>query len=81
MWRVMKSRSRSRPLSSSSSCHLSDAIWWRKMIPPYACYQTPLKGFSSSLRACRGHDLPLGVISQHHFELLDSNEASGSDTN
>jgi hypothetical protein len=28
-----------------------------------------------------GHDLPLGVISRHHFELLDSNEAPGSDTN
>jgi hypothetical protein len=24
-----------------------------------------------------GYDLPLGVISQHHFEWLDSNEASG----
>jgi hypothetical protein len=28
-----------------------------------------------------GHDLPLGVISRHHFEWLDSNEAPGSDTN
>jgi hypothetical protein len=25
--------------------------------------------------------LLLGVISRHHFELLDSNEAPGSDTN
>jgi hypothetical protein len=37
------------------------------------------------LRVCglvaAGHDLPLGVISQHHFEWLDSNEALGSDTN
>jgi hypothetical protein len=28
-----------------------------------------------------GHDLPLGVISRHYFEWLDSNEAPGSDTN
>jgi hypothetical protein len=31
-----------------------------------------------SPRACglvAGHDLPLGVISRHHFELLNSNEA------
>jgi hypothetical protein len=32
----------------------------------------------SSPRACglvtAGHDLPLGVISRHHFEWLDSNE-------
>jgi hypothetical protein len=32
-----------------------------------------------SPRACglvaTGHDLPLGVISRHHFEWLDSNEA------
>jgi hypothetical protein len=38
----------------------------------------------SSFRACRlvaaGHDLLLSVISRHHFEWLDSNEASGSDT-
>jgi hypothetical protein len=38
-----------------------------------------------SPRACGlvvvGHDLPLGVISLHHFEWLDSNEALGSDTN
>jgi hypothetical protein len=27
------------------------------------------------------HDLPLGVISQHHFELLDSNEVPSFDTN
>jgi hypothetical protein len=53
-WRVTKSRSRSRPpsLSSSSSCHPSDASWWRKRIPPYACGRTPLRGFSPSLRAC-----------------------------
>jgi hypothetical protein len=25
--------------------------------------------------------LPLGGSSQHHFELLDSNEVPGSDTN
>jgi hypothetical protein len=25
--------------------------------------------------------ISLGVISRHHFELLDSNEAPGSDTN
>jgi hypothetical protein len=40
--------------------------------------------FVGSPRTCRlvaGHDLPLGVISRHHFELLDSNEAPGSDTN
>jgi hypothetical protein len=39
----------------------------------------------SSSRACglvtARHDLPLGVISRHHFEWLDSNEVSGSDTN
>jgi hypothetical protein len=38
----------------------------------------------SSPRACglvAGHDLPLGVFSRYHFELLDSNEAPGSDTN
>jgi hypothetical protein len=38
-----------------------------------------------SSRACglvaAGHDLPLGVISRHHFEWLDSNEVPGSDTN
>jgi hypothetical protein len=28
-----------------------------------------------------GHNLPLGMISRHHFELLDSNEATGSDNN
>jgi hypothetical protein len=27
-----------------------------------------------------GDHLPLGVFSQHDFELLDSNEAPGSDT-
>jgi hypothetical protein len=27
------------------------------------------------------HYLPLGVFSQHHFELLDSNEAPDFDTN
>jgi hypothetical protein len=27
-----------------------------------------------------GHDLPLGMISRHHFEWLDSNEVLGSDT-
>jgi hypothetical protein len=35
-------------------------------------------------RACSlfvGYNLPLGMISRHHFELLDSNEAPGSDTN
>jgi hypothetical protein len=26
-------------------------------------------------------ELALGVISRHHFELLDSNEAPGFDTN
>jgi hypothetical protein len=31
--------------------------------------------------AATGHDLPLGVISRHHFEWLDSNEAPGFDTN
>jgi hypothetical protein len=38
-----------------------------------------------SSRACgfvtAGHDLPLGVISRHHFEWLDSNEVPASDTN
>jgi hypothetical protein len=28
-----------------------------------------------------GHHLLLGMISQHHFEPLGSNEAPGSDTN
>jgi hypothetical protein len=28
-----------------------------------------------------GDHLPIGVFSRHHFELLDSNEALGSDTN
>jgi hypothetical protein len=53
MWRVTKSRSRSRPpSSSSSSCHPSDASCWRKRIPPYACGRTPLRGFSPSLWPC-----------------------------
>jgi hypothetical protein len=54
MWRATKSRSRSRPpSSSSSSCHPSDASCWRKRIPSYACGRTLSKEFSSSLRACR----------------------------
>jgi hypothetical protein len=32
-------------------------------------------------RACGGFHLPLGGSSRHHFELLDSNEVPGSDTN
>jgi hypothetical protein len=28
-----------------------------------------------------GFHLPLGVISRHQFELLDSNKVPGSDTN
>jgi hypothetical protein len=39
----------------------------------------------SSSRTCglvaAGHDLPLGVISRHHFEWLNSNEVPGFDTN
>jgi hypothetical protein len=41
-------------------------------------------GVTSLPKACRlvaSFDLPLGVTSLHHFELLDSNEAPGSDTN
>jgi hypothetical protein len=34
-----------------------------------------------SKTGCDSHDVPLGVFSRHHFELLDSNEALGSDTN
>jgi hypothetical protein len=41
-------------------------------------------GCDSSSRAyglVAGHDLPLGMFSRHHFELSDSNEAPGFDTN
>jgi hypothetical protein len=41
----------------------------------------PRKGSSRARGLVAGHDLPLGVISRHHFKLLDSNEVSGSDTN
>jgi hypothetical protein len=60
MWKVMKSRSHSRPPSSFyfSSCHPSYVTWWRKQIPRCACHRPPLTGsvhrsFFPSLRAFR----------------------------
>jgi hypothetical protein len=41
----------------------------------------PSKGSPRACELVASHDLLLGVISRHHFELLDSNEAPGSDTN
>jgi hypothetical protein len=41
----------------------------------------PSKGSPRACGLVAGHDLHLGVISQHYFELLDSNEAPGSNTN
>jgi hypothetical protein len=41
----------------------------------------PRKGSPRACGLVAGHDLPLGMISRHHFELLDSNEAPGSDIN
>jgi hypothetical protein len=81
-WRVTKCRSHSRlPSSSSSSCHPSDTSCWRKRIPPYVVVGLPSKGYPRACGLVTGHDLSLGVIFRHHFELLDSNEAPGSDTN
>jgi hypothetical protein len=79
----MKSRSRSRPPSSSSFsfCH-SDATCVKGflLLPLVA----GLSRWSLPV-ACNelvaGHHLLLGVISQHHFERLGSNEAPGSNTN
>jgi hypothetical protein len=39
------------------------------------------RSFFLSFRLFTGDHLPLGVFSRHHFQLLDSNEAPGFDTN
>jgi hypothetical protein len=72
MWKVMKSRSRSRPPSSFSfaSCHPSLVTWWRKRIPLCICRRTPLIESSRAYGFVTSDDLPLGVISRHHFEFV-----------
>jgi hypothetical protein len=79
---VTKNRSHSRPLYSSSfSCRHSDTFWYVKgilhLVAGLPRWSLPV--------ACRlvtaGHDLLLGVFFRHHFEWLNSNEVSGSDTN
>jgi hypothetical protein len=73
---VTKSRSRSRPLSSSSfSCHLFVGLDGGRGFLLVLVGGLPRMG---SPRACglvvAGPDLPLGGCSRHHFEWLDSNE-------
>jgi hypothetical protein len=79
----MKSRSRSRPPSSSSSSFRHSDATCVKGIPSLPLV-AGLSQWSLPV-ACNGlvagHHLLLGVISRHHFERLGSNEAPGSDTN
>jgi hypothetical protein len=47
-----------------------------------ACMRcTRLCSLKPGVTLLTGFYLPLGGSSRHHFELLDSNETSGSDTN
>jgi hypothetical protein len=91
--RVLRISKQPEPVQNCplSLVHLARTIELQSVTPSYSKKhlegQPRVRGRTQNTdtpRACEfvaGHNLPLGVISRHHFELLDSNEEPGSDTN